>query len=84
MKGSELTVDAGHVAVNGKRQTEPYIAEIPGYAMRPYQVPPDEYFVMGDNRNDSNDSHAWGPLDGRRILGRAMVIFWPLGRMGAL
>jgi len=33
---------------------------------------------MGDNRNDSNDSHAWGPVEEHRIIGKAMVIFWPL------
>ena len=50
--------------------------------MSPFQVPPGDLFVMGDNRNDSNDSHAWGPLDLRRIVGKAMFIFWPLNRIG--
>ena len=38
--------------------------------MPPYTIPPGHYWVMGDNRNDSNDSHAWGPLRGNRIIGR--------------
>ena len=52
--------------------------------MPAYKVPAADYFCMGDNRNDSNDSHAWGPVDENRIVGRAMLIFWPLNRIRLL
>ena len=47
-------------------------------------LPTNEYMMMGDNRNDSNDSTNWGPLDGRRLVGRAQLIFWPPSRIGAI
>jgi signal peptidase I len=50
----------------------------------PEPVPPHTYFMMGDNRNDSKDSTEWGPLDERRIVGRAQFVFWPLRRLRAI
>jgi len=74
----------GFVALNGKALKEPYIRQAPRYEMPEYKVPAGYYFVMGDNRNDSNDSHAWGPLEKGRIIGKAMLIFWPLNRLRIL
>lgn len=45
---------------------------------------PNQYFVMGDNRNNSNDSRFWGPLEGDRVIGKAMFIFLPLNRIGGI
>jgi signal peptidase I len=72
------------VYVNGARLKEPYIGPLqsPNYDYGPETVPPDHYFVMGDNRRDSNDSHRWGFLDRKRVQGKAMVIFWPPRRIG--
>jgi signal peptidase I len=84
LKGKTLTLRHGFVSINGKPQDEPYIRQSPRYEMPPYKVPPGDYFCMGDNRNDSNDSHAWGPVDQNRIVGRAMLIFWPLNRIRLL
>jgi signal peptidase I len=47
----------------------------------PIVLKPDELFVMGDNRNHSNDSRFWGPLKRDRVIGKAMFIFWPLSRI---
>ncbi len=79
--GKQFSIDPGHVVRNGEPLRERYMAEPPAYAMPEITVPRGEYWVMGDNRNDSNDSHAWGPLRGDRIVGRAQAIFWPLGRI---
>jgi signal peptidase I len=84
VKGKIVSLRPGHVKVNGRPLKEPYIAQTPRYAMPPVTIPPGQYFVMGDNRNDSNDSHAWGPLDGDRIIGKAMFRFWPLTRIGII
>jgi len=77
VRGEKLTLDPGHVLVDGRRLVEPYVAEDPEYAMPPMEIPEDQYFVMGDNRNRSFDSHAWGPLPRSHILGRADFLFWP-------
>jgi signal peptidase I len=82
VRGRSASLRPGHVRVNGKPIHEPYVASPPRYVLPPVQVPPGHYFVMGDNRNDSNDSHAWGPLAADRILGKAMFIFWPPARVG--
>jgi signal peptidase I len=82
--GHAVSLQPGHVLVNGRPLQEPYIAAPPRYAMPEVRLGPDQYFMMGDNRNDSNDSHAWGPLDRRRILGRAMFVFWPPERIGVV
>ncbi|HEY3396818.1 MAG TPA: signal peptidase I [Armatimonadota bacterium] len=49
-----------------------------------YTVPPGYLFVMGDNRNLSNDSHKWGPLPRENVLGKAFCIFWPVPRVRLL
>lgn len=58
------------------------IFERPHYTMEPIVVEPGKVFVLGDNRNDSKDSHWWGQLDWSRVRGKAMVIFWPPTRIG--
>ena len=80
VRGRKLTLDPGHVRVNGRRLAEPYVAEESAYAFPPLRLGPHEYFVMGDNRNQSSDSHMWGPLPAERIAGRADLIFWPPSR----
>ncbi len=47
-------------------------------------IPADHYMMMGDNRNDSRDSTVWGPLEARRVVGRAQLIFWPPSRLGII
>lgn len=49
-----------------------------------YKIPEGSVFMMGDNRNRSQDSHIWGPLEKKRVVGKARVIFWPLNRMGII
>ena len=82
--GDVIEVKDEAVYRNHHRLNEPYILQTPDYDMPPLKVPPGELFVMGDNRRNSNDSHAWGPLDRKRVIGEAMFRFWPLNRFGLI
>ncbi|MFM7437292.1 MAG: signal peptidase I [Snowella sp.] len=68
------------VYVNEKVLEESYIAEPPDYQFGPVKVPPNSYLVLGDNRNNSYDSHYWGFVPKDLIIGKATKIFWPLER----
>jgi signal peptidase I len=76
LKGKQLSLRGGYVSVNGRPLKEPYIKETPRYELPAYKLSANQYFVLGDNRNDSNDSHAWGPLARDRISGVALTIYW--------
>jgi signal peptidase I len=84
VKGTSLEEVDGHVVINGEAIPEPYIAEAPQYAMAPRKLGKGEYFMMGDNRNNSNDSHVWGSLTRDRVIGRAEILFWPPRRFHIL
>jgi signal peptidase I len=84
LPGDTVSVQNGRVFVNQKLLTEAYIAEPPNYPMSPIVVPPAQLFVMGDNRNNSNDSHIWGFLPKANIVGHACFRFWPLERFGGV
>jgi signal peptidase I len=76
LPGDEISVQAGVVKVNGQGLQEPYIAAPPQYSGN-WVVPAGNLFVLGDNRNDSSDSHAWGMLPEEKIVGKAVLIYWP-------
>ncbi|MGB5973521.1 MAG: signal peptidase I, partial [Nodosilinea sp.] len=76
--GQTIEVAQGQVVIDGQPLQESYILEPPAYTLAPVVVPPGQVFVMGDNRNDSNDSHVWGGLPQQNIIGRARFRFWPL------
>lgn len=76
LPGDTVKVQDGQVYVNNMPLTETYIAAAPTYSSE-WQVPEDNYFVLGDNRNNSSDSHSWGLLPSEKIVGKAVVIYWP-------
>ncbi|WP_338038640.1 signal peptidase I [Neosynechococcus sphagnicola] len=80
--GQTVAIAQGRVYLNQQPLQEAYIAAAPEYRWGPQQVPDQTYFVMGDNRNNSNDSHIWGFLPQQNIIGRACFRFWPLNRFG--
>ena len=92
--GQSVRIDytAGTVSVDGKILDEPYLSEamaVPWYDSRPvveFTVPEGELFVMGDNRNASNDSRdpELGTVDERYVLGRALLVLFPLSDWGSL
>ncbi len=80
--GQTIAVKNGQVYVDDQPLTEPYTLEPPTYELTPVTVPAQMLFVMGDNRNNSNDSHVWGFLPIENAIGRAWWRFWPLDRFG--
>jgi signal peptidase I len=99
--GDTLSLKDGHVYVNGRPVSEPYVREVNGVAVptepapatagttmsqpwslqQPYKVPAGEYFVMGDNRTESDDSRDWGPVPAGDLIGESFMIYWPPTRI---
>ncbi|MGI6740347.1 MAG: signal peptidase I [Brevefilum sp.] len=77
LPGDEVRVADGTVFVNDHPLYEPYLADQPNYSGS-WTVPDGEYFVLGDNRNNSSDSHLWGFVPKQDLVGRALLIYWPL------
>jgi len=77
LPGDTIDIGGGVVRVNGQAITEPYIAELPGYTGT-WKVPEGELFVLGDNRNRSSDSHDWGFVKQEWVVGKAILVYWPL------
>ena len=80
--GDTVEIRDGQVYINGEAIDEPYISEPPEYTYPLTQVEEDEYFVLGDNRNHSSDSHIWGMVPRENIVGRAWICYWPLSEWG--
>jgi signal peptidase I len=76
LPGETVSIHNGVVSVNSVPLTEPYIASPPAYNDE-WIVPDGQLFVLGDNRNDSRDSHQWGFLPIENVIGRAVLIYWP-------
>ncbi len=77
LPGDTVEVKGGVVYVNNQAFTEPYINEPPDYTGT-WSVPADSLFVLGDNRRNSSDSHVWGFVAMKEVIGKAIVIYWPL------
>lgn len=86
LPGDKIEVKGGRVYVNDQPLREDYIGkeEQPQYQWGPTVVPPNSYLVLGDNRNNSYDSHYWGFVPREKIIGRAVVRFWPPDRVGEI
>ena len=81
-EGDVIAVHDERVYLNGKPLVEPYIAEPPTYDLPATVVPKGMLFVLGDNRNNSFDSHRWHFLPRKNVQAKAVVRFWPLQRIG--
>ncbi len=84
LPGDRVEVRGGQVIINGTVLRENYIQERPQYQLDTVVVPADQYMVLGDNRNNSYDSHYWGYVPKDKIIGRAVVRFWPFDRLGGI
>lgn len=77
LPGETVAIQNGQVFVNARALPEPYRVNAAHGDMPPRFVPHDQYFVMGDNRDFSDDSRFWGQLPAHEILGRAVACYWP-------
>ena len=88
LPGDHLSIRNGHVFRNGEREADSYIVPCAGDAVcnfpQTITVPRGEYFMMGDNRPDSEDSRFWGPVPSAWIIGKAFLTYWPPDRIGFL
>jgi signal peptidase I len=81
--GDMVGVDQnGALLINGKAEYEPYAREPIRYPLAPTVVPAGCVYVLGDNRNVSDDSHVWGPLPIQNVIGKAFYVLWPIPRQG--
>jgi signal peptidase I len=77
LPGEMIEIRNGQVLVNERPLDEPYITMPAAYSRPPTPVPDGYYYVLGDNRNNSSDSHNWGPLEEEQIVGNAWISYWP-------
>ncbi len=84
LPGEKIEVKQGLVFINDSPLKETYLDSVPEYQYGPRVVPQGSYLVLGDNRNNSCDSHYWGFVPRENIIGHAIVRFWPLNRMGEI
>jgi signal peptidase I len=84
LPGDIIEIKDSAVRVNGIRLSEPYLKEPPNYSFNSFQVPAEHYFVLGDNRNNSRDSHNGWTVPQENIVGRAWIFTWPPGKWGLI
>ncbi len=84
VSGQKVAVENSVVYVDGVRLVEPYVDKPAAYRMSEQVVPWGSVFVLGDNRNNSYESHTWGMLDESLIIGRAELRYWPLSSIGRI
>jgi len=82
--GDTVEVKRGRVFVNGNPVDEPYLSAPPSYRVPPVVVPAGQLFVLGDNRNESFDSHRWGFLAEESLIAHVFARYWPPNRIGGL
>ena len=82
--GDTVEINNGCVYVNGKKLDEPYVKNAPTYSLPVKRLPENNYFVLGDNRNNSNDSHNGWTIPRQNIIGKAWLRIWPPDNWGLI
>lgn len=81
LPGDTVEIKDGKVFINSIPLEEEYIVTPPNYTMPAKEIPENEYFVLGDNRNNSNDSHCGWTVPRDNIIGKAWFVYWPPGKL---
>lgn len=95
LPGDRLKIIKGHAYINGKELDEPYLnpddscdspetASLSCTFSKEIKIPEGMYFMMGDNRNNSDDSRYWGPIPKENMIGEGFATYWPPSRIGGL
>ena len=84
LAGDKVEIKNGKLYLNNKIQTETYVRERMVYLFPTKVVPQNHIFVLGDNRNLSDDSSLWGFLPIEYVVGKEVYLYWPLHRRGSL
>ncbi len=84
LPGEALTIEGGHVYIDGAVLEEPYLSTTTSGDVSIEEIPEGQYFLMGDNRPVSMDSRHLGLIDGETIIGKAIFRLWPLNRIGSM
>jgi signal peptidase I len=82
LPGEKVEVKGERIFINDEELEEPYALHTGNYVWGPQTLAEDQYFVLGDNRNSSSDSHNWGTLSGDVIVGKAWISYWPPKYLG--
>ena len=78
--GDSIRTTSSDVFVDGQVLHEPYISQSFNFVSQTWKLGPEQFFVMGDNRDNSLDSRTWGPLDKSYIIGKAVAVYWPINQ----
>ena len=84
LPGETIEIRDGKIFINGIPLEEEYVKEVPKYTMEKKHIPIKEYFVLGDNRNNANDSHSWGTVPRDHMIGKAIITYWPIDEWGTI
>ncbi|MBI2869551.1 MAG: signal peptidase I [Chloroflexi bacterium] len=84
LPGDTIEIKKGKVYINDAPVNEPYIASPPDYTVARLKIPEDSYFVLGDNRGNSNDSHNGWVVPRQNLVGKVWISIWPPGRWGII
>ena len=86
--GDTIAIINGHAYRNGVREKDSYTRQCGDSSLcnfpKPIKIPPGDYFMMGDNRGESDDSRYWGPVPDKWVIGVAFFTYWPPDRLGFL